>query len=126
MGNICEIFSNNNNKNNYKESIAIGTPVFDYDISNNNIEYQKAIPINYSIDNLTNTHQYNNPNNPNYPTYPNNPNYPNNLNNLNNPNYPNNPNIIIVNRHDPYYYDNTNSMFNGFLAGMLIEDILDD
>ena len=120
MGNICEIFSNNINKNNYKESIAIGTPVFDYDISNNNIEYQKAIPINYSIDNLTNTHQYNNPN---YPTYPNNPNYPNNANY---PNNPNNPNIIIVNRHDPYYYDNTNSMFNGFLAGMLIEDILDD
>lgn len=104
MGNICEIFSKNNNQ---AQVVGNKIPI--------------AVPINYFDSHLDLSNNYNNipVGSPVYddhdlPSYS--EVYPNN-----NSRHP--PQIIVVNQ-NPYYNDNANSFTTGLIGGMLLEDLL--
>ena len=118
MGNICEIFSNNRARyyereiihpNYINNGIPIATPVFD--ISNNKpVEGKVVEPPTYSEIEKMN-YQYTN-------THSN-----NNMHYVNK--YPPPPNILYVNQPHPIYYNDPGiSMMNGFVSGMIMEDLL--
>jgi len=101
MGNICDIFNNNNHDiypNNYN-NISIGIPIEDYN-SNKNLNND----ISYNLNTIPS--QY----------------YPNQ-------NSPINPNqhVIVVNNHQPYYYnDHMIFAMEGFVSGVLVDELIGD
>ena len=118
MGNICDIFSKNNHDiyhSNYN-NVAIGIPVKEYNSNKNKYKYND---ISYNI----NSDQNNLISNPNQ-YYPNPNQYYPNLNQYNpNPNQP----VIIVNNQQPYYYNDPMIFaMEGFMTGVLVDELIGD
>jgi hypothetical protein len=110
MGNICDIFSKNNHDI-YHNNVVIGIPVEEYNSNKN-----KYNDISYNI----NSHQNNLNYNPNqyYPIV--NQYYPNSNSNPNQP-------VIVVNNQQPYYYDDPMIFaMEGFMSGVLIDELIGD
>lgn len=101
MGNICSIFSKNDD-NIRKQHIQIATPLYECPI-----DFSNQVPIGIPITSSTRNDNQNYYNNEQY-LYPINHNRP-----------------IIINNTQPYYNNGLSSM-DGFLTGMLIGELLDN
>ena len=102
MGNICSLFSKNNenSENNLDKNIQIATPLYECTIDCSG-QFAQGIPIAspLSVDYLNNQQQFYNRNNNQ---------------------------TIFINNTQPYYYNNGVAAMDGFFTGMLVGELMDN